>query len=373
MENSLANKKPWLVAEWSERNGSISPDDVPYGSKKLYWWHGSCGHEWQASAKARSSGENCPICSNARIVAGINDLASLKPELLKEWSPKNTIQPTEIGVGSHKKVLWIGACGHEWSAEIRNRVRGAGCPYCSHNAVLQGFNDLATVLPQVAKEWSPRNAPLKPSQVTPYANRKVWWKCEQGHEWFTLISTRAYGSKCPYCSGIKLLKGFNDLASLHPQLALEWSQKNGTLLPEDVNERSTKNVWWKCSTCGHEYIQAMLDYFETEHYVFTHGWIPSIPNRDKSYSYISSWREADREQWNQARWFNGMDAAQTADENKTIVCGHWHTSYGHSKYEHKGTEFGEDADFSPYYGPGIIAIDACTAFSGKVNCLVIED
>lgn len=253
MENSLANKKPWLVAEWSERNGSISPDDVPYGSKKLYWWHGSCGHEWQASAKARSSGENCPICSNARIVAGINDLASLKPELLKEWSPKNTIRPTEIGVGSHKKVLWIGACGHEWSAEIRNRVRGAGCPYCSHNAVLQGFNDLATVLPQVAKEWSPRNAPLKPTQVTPYANRKVWWKCEQGHEWFTLISTRAYGSKCPYCSGIKLLKGFNDLASLHPQLALEWSQKNGTLLPEDVNERSTKNVWWKCSTCGHEY------------------------------------------------------------------------------------------------------------------------
>ena len=94
MENSLANKKSWLVAEWSERNGSISPDDVPYGSKKLYWWHGSCGHEWQASAKARSSGENCPICSNARIVAGINDLASLKPELLKEWSPKNTIQPT---------------------------------------------------------------------------------------------------------------------------------------------------------------------------------------------------------------------------------------------------------------------------------------
>lgn len=91
------------------------------------------------------------------------------------------------------------------------------------------------------------------ANATGYANRKVWWKCEQGHEWFTLISTRAYGSKCLYCSGIKLLKGFNDLASLHPQLALEWSQKNGPLLPEDVNERSTKNVWWKCSTCGHEY------------------------------------------------------------------------------------------------------------------------
>ena len=58
---------------------------------------------------------------------------------------------------------------------------------------------------------------------------------------------------------------------------------------------------------------------------------------------------------------------------RPLFADHWHTSYGHSKYEHKGTEFGEDADFSPYYGPGIIAIDACTAFSGKGNCLVIED
>ena len=60
--------------------------------------------------------------------------------------------------------------------------------------------------------------------------------------------------------------------------------------------------------------------------------------------------------------------------NREIVFGKLEAcSDGHSKYEHKGTEFGEDADFSPYYAPGIIAIDACTAFSGKVNCLVIED
>ena len=91
----------------------------------------------------------------------------------------------------------------------------------------------------------------------------------------------------------------------------------------------------------------MLDYFETEHYVFTHAWVPSILNRDKSYSYITSWREADGVQWEQARWFNGIDAAQTADEEKTIVCGHWHTSYGHREDENKGSEFGDDADFTP--------------------------
>lgn len=100
-------------------------------------------------------------------------------------------------------------------------------------------------------------------------------------------------------------------------------------------------------------------YFETED-LYTLD--PNINERLQMQGLFAEWE-----------WFNGMDAAQTADENKTIVCGHWHTSYGHSKYEHKGTEFGEDADFSPYYGPGFIAIDACTAFSGKVNCLVIED
>ena len=74
-----------------------------------------------------------------------------------------------------------------------------------------------------------------------------------------------------------------------------------------------------------------------------------------------------------ARWINGMDAAQTAADDKTVVCGHWHASYGHSRYEKKCTEFGPDADFSPYYGPGVIAIDACTAHSMRINVLVIED
>ena len=74
-----------------------------------------------------------------------------------------------------------------------------------------------------------------------------------GHEWNTLISTRAGGSQCPYCSGIKLLKGFNDLKTKYPSLAIEWSDKNLPLTPDAVNEKSTKNVWWKCRTCGYEW------------------------------------------------------------------------------------------------------------------------
>ena len=44
-----------------------------------------------------------------------------------------------------------------------------------------------------------------------------------------------------------------------------------------------------------------------------------------------------------------------------------------AEYEGKSSEFGPDADFSPYYGPGVIALDACTAHSGRINILTLED
>ncbi len=120
-------------------------------------------------------------------------------------------------------------------------------------------------------------------------------------------------------------------------------------------------------------IPATVDYFETEHNIFVHGWIPCRQDYWTAYRYCSQWREAGEQEWREARWYNGMDAAKFCEEKKTILCGHCRASYGHAKYEQKGTDFGPGADFSPYYGPGVIALDACTAYSGKINIIVIED
>ena len=255
MENSLSRIRPLLVSEWSDKNLPLTPDTVTFGSNKIVWWKGACGHEWQTSIKARSAGEQCPICSGARVLRGYNDFESKFPELAKEWSPKNEpLRPSMITAATHRKVIWQCKLGHEWTASVKSRtVNGTGCPYCSHNFVLPGFNDLASRFPEIAAEWSERNLPLTPDQVTAFKNIKVWWKCHLGHEWNTLISTRAGGSQCPYCSGIKLLKGFNDLKTKYPSLAAEWSEKNLPLTPDAVNEKSTKNVWWKCNTCGYEW------------------------------------------------------------------------------------------------------------------------
>lgn len=255
MDNSLSKIHPELVCEWSERNLPVTPDTVSYGSNKVFWWKGACGHEWQTSVKARHDGEKCPICANARIVPGINDLETLCPQLAEEWSEKNLYKPSEVSIESHKKAWWIGKCGHEWEAEVRSRAKkGNGCPYCSGHKLLPGFNDLKTRFPKIAREWSPRNKPLKPTMVTAYTNRRVWWRCRNcGNEWYALISTRSGGSKCPYCSGIILLPGFNDLKTRYPLLAAEWSERNEDLQPDMVNEKSRKNVWWHCNRCGQEY------------------------------------------------------------------------------------------------------------------------
>lgn len=126
-----------------------------------------------------------------------------------------------------------------------------------------------------------------------------------------------------------------------------------------------------CDSCiarVQPFLENLVDFFETKKYVFVHGWIPA---------WVPEWRNAGRKEWDSARWENGMECAHNGDveENgKTIVCGHYHTSWGHCYLEEPGCEDEyEHGDFSPYYGEGIIAIDACTAYSGQVNVVVLED
>lgn len=201
MTGSLASVHPELIPEWSEKNLPLTPDKITFGSNKRVWWKGACGHEWETSVKARSKGEKCPICSGARVIEGINDLATLKPLLAQEWSKKNKLKPTEVSVASHKKIIWKCKHGHEWEASVKSRtVNGTGCPYCSHNKVLAGFNDLASQYPDIAAEWSDRNLPLLPTMVTAFANSKAWWKCRYGHSWSMKINERTVlGKGCRIC------------------------------------------------------------------------------------------------------------------------------------------------------------------------------
>lgn len=110
----------------------------------------------------------------------------------------------------------------------------------------------------------------------------------------------------------------------------------------------------------------MVNSFETQNYVFVHGWLPT---RGGAVAYPNAFAC----EWDQARWQNGIACARRGlTIDKTVVCGHWHCSYGHAEVDGK-PEFGDGADFSPFYAPGIIAIDGCTAVTGVVNIVVLDD
>ena len=177
-------------------------------------------------------------------------------QLMAEWNwERNTdFDPSQLTLGSHKKAWWKCNNGHEWQATITNRTIGRGCPYCSGKKVLKGYNDLQASNPVLSKEWNyEKNDGLTPVDVTPNSGKKVWWKCSDGHEWQATINSRNKGHRCPYCSGLYVIKGENDLQTINPVLAKEWNyEKNNKFTPLNVSSNSEKKVWWKCPK-GHEW------------------------------------------------------------------------------------------------------------------------
>lgn len=59
-------------------------------------------------------------------------LAIADPELAAQWHPTRNgdLTPDMVTAESHRKIWWLGKCGHEWSATIESRTRGMGCPFC---------------------------------------------------------------------------------------------------------------------------------------------------------------------------------------------------------------------------------------------------
>lgn len=119
-------------------------------------------------------------------------------------------------------------------------------------------------------------------------------------------------------------------------------------------------------------VDKCVNYYETEHYIFVHAFIPLSDD----WEYDKYWRYASANRWKEARWINPvvLYKKNVYDPEKTIVCGHWHCSaLWHEVDPNKYDEFGPKANFEPFISEHMIAIDACTSYSKKVNVVIIED
>ena len=232
---SLAETHPELAAQAD----GWDPETVAAGSHNKVAWKCGHGHKWKAEVVSRARGIGCPVCSGRAVHKGFNDLASVNPDLAAQadgWDP------TTLKAHSGKKVGWRCESGHRWTATVDGRSRGSGCPVCSNNIVLAGYNDLATTNPDLAAQadgWDP-------TTLTAHSGKKVGWRCKKGHEWDATIADRSAGRGCPVCSNKKVLAGYNDLATTNPELA---AQADGWD-PTTLTAGSDKKVGWRCEK-GH--------------------------------------------------------------------------------------------------------------------------
>ena len=250
---SKKEKLPLSVThpELAKEADGWDPATVTYGSELKKSWKCTRGHIWVISPNGRTAkgGTGCPYCSNQRVLVGFNDLKSTFPDLAEQangWDPQSVV------AGTTKKLKWKCESGHIWESTVQSRSQqGIGCPVCSNKSVLPGFNDLATTNPELASQahgWDP-------TSVTEGSSKKREWKCEADHIWTAGIGARSSQNQgCPYCSNQKILIGFNDFKTTHPELAEEadgWD-------PTKFNAGSSKTVSWLCPL-GHSYKSIIRD------------------------------------------------------------------------------------------------------------------
>jgi hypothetical protein len=240
--NDLATTHPELALEAD----GWDPREVTSGSSRVVRWRCAADHTWETPVHHRArKGRGCGVCKNQILLQGFNDLATVDPELAKEahgWDPRQVLS------GAKQKREWRCKAGHVFEASLTNRIRGKGCPYCSHRRVFAGETDLATLAPHLIEEadgWDTTTVTASSKKLRP-------WKCSLGHQWVAAVGSRFKGNGCPVCAGKVVVPGFNDLATANPELAAEadgWD-------PTTRTKYSPKKVGWRCPL-GHRYEAAV--------------------------------------------------------------------------------------------------------------------
>ena len=235
--NDLKSKYPKIAREAFEWN----PEEFTFSSGKKKNWMCSKGHKWAAIIADRTRrGDGCAICSGRKVLAGFNDLLTTHPEIAKDavgWDASN------VTYGSGSEMKWKCQMGHIWTASIASRTNmKSGCPFCSGNKVLAGFNDLLTTHPKIAKLL----VNLDPKKFSAGSQTNALWRCDINHEYDMSIGDRVKATGCPICNGSRILAGFNDIATTHPDIA---ALANGWD-PRGLTQGSNKEMSWKCQD-GH--------------------------------------------------------------------------------------------------------------------------
>ena len=211
----------------------------------------------------------CPYCGRRLTLEGCNSAECLDAGLLLLWHPTENgdLKSSQVFDRTAKRIwLQCPTCGYEWRESLRGtRKESRKCPSCHGGRghyLAKGSNDLGSKRPDVARQFDPElNGGLRAEGLHVHAGAMVWWRGPCGHVWREKVSMRSMrvDDSCPYCKNRKLLRGFNDLATAHPDMAAMWHPRmSKRLKPTGVQAVSRKPAWWR-GECGHVYQMAVRD------------------------------------------------------------------------------------------------------------------
>jgi hypothetical protein len=246
------------VKSWDvKRNGDLTPSAVVAGSAKKVYWLCPKGHSIHIEIRSKVKGAGCGVCANRVLLPGVNDLATVHPEIASQWhSEKNgKLLPSQVLAGARKRIWWQCKNGHEWEASLDTRnPKTSGCARCLNKVVIVGENDLSSKFPLIAKEWDAVRNSKTPKEVSSGSQSVVFWTCPNGHSYKTTVYKRTIlGQGCKFCSGAAILSGHNDLATLYPEIAAKFHPSlNSPTITSELASHSKKRFVWICPK-GHNF------------------------------------------------------------------------------------------------------------------------
>lgn len=172
----------------------------------------------------------CKECVNEIMEKYYNDKRKTDKQFRKEVETLGSgIKPKGTYKGTHKHMLFECKFGHIWPSTPHDILDGYGCPFCAGNAVLQGYNDLWTTNPEMAKMLKNPNVGY---EISRGSHLEVDWICPDCGTLKTSSPKQvyAYGLACPKCSDgisypnrfiVALLTQLN-IKDFQPEWSPEW-------------------------------------------------------------------------------------------------------------------------------------------------------
>lgn len=251
------------IEQYSGRK--ITSKHVSHGSHIEYEFKCHNGHVFKSpvadvvrSEKSGSKACGCPYCSGTN-TSLIPSIAEVIQDADVWWdTEKNGGSAKEVPYQkySHRKYNWVCPKGHLFTRSLdKIKDNRLSCPVCSGHKFVSGVNDIATLVPQIAKYFDEEKNGIKVSEAfwSKHSERDYWWKCPKGHSFIRKPANIDVNNfTCAVCQGKQVIMGENDLQTLRPDIMEYWCLDND-IKPWNITVDSMEQASFICVMCGDIY------------------------------------------------------------------------------------------------------------------------